>query len=276
MVYGWYQDYIPTYIYSILTAFPQHYVKVFLKESLNNANRSCLDLMPNKNFEVVENFNDFDKCEILHAAAERFLLTREYFDGFDYIYMGDVDFIIYDQFNEPNFYDRYVKHAESVGLPFSNEWNYDWGGKFRMTGLHFMIKDPYFDVMDSFIEDMKKPKNEFKRECIYTPLWPSYDEEMLFYMAMRAFNLQPLTGYRRPFHGMHWGTFRLINFGDAYCADEVHVTDGKNNLPQWLEDLPKISPVIKSEAFKKFYAAMGKEAREVVNKTKMTLYRKTF
>ena len=127
-VFGWYQDYIPTYIYSILTAFPQHYVKIFLKERLSPENRQALELVKktSDSFEVIEEFTDLDDCQIPHLPSIRFLLTREYFEDFDYVYFGDVDFIIYNE-HDDNFSNIYLNHCEQTGLPFSNEVNYDWG-----------------------------------------------------------------------------------------------------------------------------------------------------
>ena len=53
-VHGWYQDFIPTYIFSILHAFPNHYVKIFLHEKLNDYNKEALNLIDNKNYQIIE------------------------------------------------------------------------------------------------------------------------------------------------------------------------------------------------------------------------------
>ena len=268
LVWGWYQDFIPTYIYSILHAFPQHHVKIFVYEELTENNKKCLELIPSANFEIVDNFKDLDWCQLPHLAAQRFLLTREYFEGFDYIYMGDVDFIVYNHFNDENFYDRYVSHCKSTGLPFSNEYNYDYG-RYRVNGgLHFMIKDDYFDAMDYQIEKMKHP-NEFKSNCQHHPLWPSYDEEMLYYMCNKAFDLRPINDYRSTYHGVHLGTFRIIGLGDSLCIN--HPADGRGYLPQWTRDLHKIEAIMDSKIFERFYESMCAEAKYIIDKTKFYL-----
>ena len=277
-VYGWYQDYIPTFILSILTAFPQHYVKIFLEEQLSNANRNCLESIRSKvsdRFEVVESFSELDWTLIPHAASYRFLLTREYFEEFDYIYFGDVDFIIYNEYND-QFFDTYLDHCKNTGLPFSNEWNYDWG-KFRMTGLHFVIKDRYFDLMDKWILQMRNPEgNWFRSQCIHNETHPSYDEEMLFYMAFNAFDLRPLIDYQRPYHGLHFGTFRRLEKTDSFVRNRVHKTDGRNNLPDWVKNLDKINQVFNNPLFPEIYEAMCSEAKSTIDKAKLTLSYKMF
>ncbi len=276
-VFGWYQDFIPTYIYSILHAFPQHYVKIFVKESLNQSNKNGLELVRSygyTSFEVIDNFKDLDWCGIPHLPSLRFLLTREYFDGFDYVYFGDVDFIIYNEHNDC-FYETYLEHIKETNLPFSNEWNYDWG-KYRMTGLHFVIKQPYFDVMDPWIEEMKIPNgNFFRQQCRHCPKYPSYDEEMLFYMTAQAFDIRPLIGYRRPFHGLHFGTFRILSINDSFAKNFAHKSDGRNNLPQWIKN-PKINKILKSDLFERLYDQMGVESKKIVDKVKFTLFNKIF
>lgn len=277
-VYGWYQDYIPIYIYSILLEFPQHFVKIFLKESLSDTNKEVLALLRDQisdSFEVIENFKDLDWCDLPHLPANRFLLTRDYFSDFDYIYFGDIDFLIYNE-NDDEFFDSYVAHCQKTGLPFSNEWNYDWG-RYRMTGLHFVIKDRYFDQIDQEIELMKIPNgNHFRRECLHRPRWPSYDEEMLYYMASRVFDLSSLRDYRRPFHGLHFGTFREIALWNSYSKNHERITDGRNYLPQWMNN-KKINKIFESSFYKDYISpAVNDEVKNVIQKVEFALYQKMF
>ena len=145
-----------------------------------------------------------------------------------------------------------------------------------MTGLHFVQKDAYFDIMDPFIEEMRKPDgNFFRKQCRHDPKWPSYDEEMLYYMTSQAFDLRPLRGYRRPFHGLHFGTFRILGINDSFATNAIHESDGRNYLEQWRNE-PKIDEVLQGSVFQELYNLMGPEAKETVFKTKMALYRKMF
>lgn len=274
-VYGTYQDYIPIYIFALQKAFPQHFVKIFVQDVLRKNNRKALKLLEG-NFEVIDNFREFNKCKIPHLAANRFLLTREYFEEFDYIYFGDVDFINYNE-HDDQFYDTYVAHCNATGLPFSNEWNYDWG-RYRMTGLHFVIKDPYFDAMDPFIYEMRDPEgNFFRKQCRHSSKYPSYDEEMLYYMACQAFDLRPLNNYRRPFHGLHFGTFRILSPEDPFVRNQEHESDGRNNFDQWKgKDWTKLQNVLEDPLFPTLVEFCEKETKDVIKRTLHKLYKKMF
>lgn len=269
IAYDWYQDLIPIYILSILKAFPQHYVKLFSEDNLTDYNQSCLSLIRKQvsdNFEVVENFRDLDSCKISHKAANRFLLTREYFEGFDYVYIGDIDFIIYNQFDD-QFFDHYVSRCENTGFPFSNSYWVD-KGRFRMTGLHFIIKDKYFDILDEEISKMKC-SNEFRINYKTNPYGESFDEEMLYFMLEQKFNLKIIEGYIRPLHGVHLGVFRHdLNF----CITNPNW----KHQSQCIEDLKKIDPVFKSDVFHECYKTMRPEAKHILKNTIFMLYKKFY
>lgn len=268
-MYGWYEDFIPIYIFSTLRVFPQHYVKVFLKGSLSENTKIALSLIRNKisdSFEVVENFKDFDHCEIIHPAAYRFLLTREYFQGFDYVYFGDVDFVICNM-NNDNFYESYLAHCKKTGLPFSNAWNYDWG-RYRMTGLHFVIKDAYFDIMDPFIEEMKGP-NVFKERYRSRDQTLIFDEEMLFYMAFKAFDLRPLIDYIRPLPGLHFGIFRKT---DPSCSFVRTYYKQFNEL----KENTKLNEILTSEMFSELQKLVGPQVKANIDNVMINFYKKLF
>lgn len=211
-VYGVYQDYIPIFIYSVARAFPQHVTKIFLKEKLSDKNKESLESVRKfcDNFEVIENFSDLDHCELPHGAANRYLLTREYFDGCEYIYICDIDFIIYNKYNN-NFIDTYIDGCKENNLPFYNHWNYD--GRFRMGGVHFIIKDEYFDILDDYIEEMKNPNCRFRAKYTDNTM-QSFDEEMLYYMLFKAFRIGHLEEVNKTFNGMHLKAFRSTKRND--------------------------------------------------------------
>ena len=136
-------------------------------------------------------------------------MTREYFEGFNYVYFGDVDFVIYNELDD-DFISDYLLHCKCTELPFSNGWNY-FDGRHRLTGLHFIIKDPYFDEMDDIIRETRIPGGSwFRRECYYDEKSPSWDEEMLFYMASSVFDLRLIKHYPRRHNGLHFGVFRYL------------------------------------------------------------------
>lgn len=274
-VYGWYQDFIPIYIYSILSHWPQHFVKIFLHENLTDANKYSLNLVQKEisdNFEIVENCLNHNATGIDNLAALRFVMPREEFAEFDYVYFGDVDFIIYNCF-EDNFYDCYIQHCNQTGLPFSNEWNYDYR-HYRATGLHFIIKDPYYDAMEEQINLMRKPEGNWFRNQADSK-WQMYDEEMLYYMLCFTFDLRPLIGYRRPLHGLHFGTFRKVNEWGSFVVSKIH-SDEKEYLPIWRKDIHKINHILKSKIFEEICENIQRPALSIIQKTKSILFRCPF
>lgn len=289
VVYGWYQDFIPIYIYSILESFPQHYVKIFVLEELKQNNKESLEFIKQNlsdRFEVVDNFTDLDWCELPHKASMRFLLTREYFEEFDYVYFGDVDMLIYNVFND-NFVEYYLKHCEKTGLPFSNEYNY-YENKYRATGLHFIIKEPYFDAMDKIIEKMKQPKpmggwwnNSFRSQCFHNPQDPSYDEELLYHMISKTFDLRLLTNYGRPNHGWHLGEYRyyyLNNYKSEYYFRLRAMLLAEKSFQKMSEinDYQKIKNMTNTSIFKFLHSKMEGKAKDVVDLSIKIFDRKPF
>lgn len=258
IAFDWYQDLIPIYIYSILRSFPQHYVKIFAKDKLTGTINNCLDIIRKESdaFEVVSEFDDLDDYR-LPLTANRFVLTREYFQEFDYIYIGDIDFIIFNQF-EDNFYDTYLAHCQTTGLPFSNSWQtFD---NQRMTGLHFIVKNRYFDAMDEQINIMKNPAHPFRqKQASY-----SFDEEMLYFMLSQKFDVDRLLdGYYRPLHGVHLGVFRHT-LRQCIEYNDPHLT---NLLPH----TSKIDSIVRTDTFAKLYDALEHPKSKNMIKNALTL-----
>ena len=262
-VYGWYQDFIPIFILSVLKSYPQHFVRIFLYEELVEANKTSLQLLkeefPNS-FDVIENVKEFDTWGIPHKAAYRFIMSSDYFPEFEYIYFSDIDFIVYNQFND-NFYETYLEHCEKTGLPFSNSWNFDWG-KYRMFGLHFVIKTPYFDIMDKWIKIMKG-QNKFKSQAPYNAQDPSYDEEMLFYMLAHEFDLSSIINYGRRFPGVHLAQFRTKEIYEPMLIGrrEYETRIHSEHLEREKIVREKIDLIIKTDLFTKIFYKLPEKGR---------------
>jgi hypothetical protein len=272
VVYGWYKDFIPIYIYSILKSFPQHYVKIFLKDKLDDHNTQTLRLVKDRNdqFEIVENFTELDWCQIPHLAALRFLLTREYFQGFEYVYFGDVDFLIYNIFKD-NFVDTYIRHCDETGLPFSNGWNYK-DGKHRVAGTHFVVKDLYFDAMDKIIEEVRQPDGRFRLECECEcdDTEPTYDEEMLFYMTSEVFDLRSIKNYYSPRHGVHFGTYR-------HFMDRAYLSNYRAKaLSDDSDHADMIFKLYNDDLFSKLYSTTGSKAKVLISAAFAAITRKIY
>jgi hypothetical protein len=296
-VYGWYQDLTPLYIYSILKHFPQHYVKVYTNEFLTPNNKRALDIISHMsgNFEIVERFS-LDHPHIKHLAAFRFLMPPEEFSDFRYVYLGDVDIIAVNQF-EDDFVQHYVGHMKQTGLPFSNSYSIEDSGKKRLTGLHFIEVEPYYEAMKEQIARMEKD-NEFIAGIRDNH---SFDEEMLYEMCDNVFDLGPLKGYTRTHHGTHLGYFRikLMENGFSRCNDKSHRPHPEHGCPIcniqaqrglrfpkprnrfWDGILPtciakKTEAVLKDDVFPHLYQEMGPESRELIDRLTKFMYKKMF
>lgn len=274
VVYGWYQDFIPIYIYSILKSFPRHFVKIFLLDQLTENNRRALQLVKDEisdRFEIIENFSDLNWCKIPHKAALRFLLTREYFEEFEYVYFGDVDFLIYNEYND-NFVEKYLTRCKETGLPFSNWWNY-YENKHRITGLHFIIKNEYFDKMDQIIEETKIPRIErtgewnssFRTQCAFDKNNVSYDEEMLYYMISMVFDVRRIKSYYRHHCKVHFGLYRK--------NDPKQISQVMFNY-SYTGHLDKINKLCNNEIFKKLHSELGPDAKKIIDKAFSVIFKR--
>lgn len=263
-VHGWYQDFIPIYIFSILHQFPNYFVKIFTHEKLTVNNSAALDLVKsfNSSFKIVERYQGVDCTNIKHLPAVRYLLPKSEFSGFDYVYFGDVDFIVTNEHND-DFVTYYKKQCDYTNLPFSNAITHD-NNKHRMTGLHFIETKPYYERIEPEIQNIIDG-DPFALSIIDSF---SFDEEVLYYMNSRVFDLSSLEGYTRPHNGVHLG----------YCRERAdgHSYSGKTKLKDWNQQKDKITSIIDHRVFKQLLVFMGDRAKLVFDKAYNVLYRPMF
>lgn len=262
--FGWYQDFVPLYIFSCLYTCPS-FVRVLLHEELTENNRRALELIRpyNGSFEVIQNYRGVDLSHIDHLPAVRFLLPREAVADLDYVYIGDVDFIVYNEVDD-NFFEYYLKHCRATGLPFSNSVTND-DGQLRMTGLHFIKVEEYYEVMQREIQAVVQGKNKFAQSIRKSY---SYDEQVLYDMISRSFDLSSLDGYVRPHHGVHFGYVRKRQTGHSFAR--------KTRLAIWLETLPKLEPILHHPIFRQLVDLMCPRAQDLVRRVETILYRPIF
>lgn len=219
-VYGWYQHFIPLYVYSILRAYPHYFVKVFLHDHLQPCNEELLDVIRGlgyDRFQVLENYFS-DVCDEGRMYLRWFIPGREFSD-FDYVYFGDVDFIICRE--DPGILEVHRRHCEDVGLPYSNvirrrNWRVLWLRE--LSGLHFVQVRDYFDKVDPLISGEGW---RMYRRLIYRLVdrvlgrfgyRQRFDEVMLYDLMRDAFGRPPEDLLRqkwcRPHHGIHLGYLR--------------------------------------------------------------------
>lgn len=192
-VFGNYTKYVPYYIYSILTSYPDYYVKIFTNTRLSKQENTCLQLIREQlstNFEVKENY--FTNRNVKRTAenkVKRFLLPYHEFQAFENVYVGDVDFLIVKE--SPSLLEGHLAHCQKTGLPYSNQVR---PNSKRLTGLHFFNVKPYYEKMGDTLayyrnnpERIAKDFQSLKR-----------DEEMLYQLIEQQIGFDGLDAHHLP------------------------------------------------------------------------------
>jgi hypothetical protein len=214
----YYED-IPYYIYSVLETQPNAYVKIFTEKKLPKKISEALKLLTNRKFEIVEDFTlvNYNKelpiTESQFKKSVRWIFSKEIFDGFDYGYIGDIDFLIYKE-NMP-ITKGHFNHCRKIGLPYSNGIRPN--GK-QMTGLHFIKVKEYFEKMENVINRAIETNLSYLTQI---PKIKEIRNEHLLYELVKigiGFNglEKEITDgkelYFRPHHGIHLGILRSKDF----------------------------------------------------------------
>lgn len=224
IVWGAYGNFIPTYVYSALRAYPEAFVRVIYRETLPPGVREALHLVRghlSDHFEVLENVWPHTPLE----AGMRWLLGGAWWRGFDYGHIGDVDFLIYPE--RPTLLEFELDRARQTGKPFVNPTQTPHMKK--MAGFsHFVICGPYFPalrpVQERFIDDPNRlllrgadpslPTLTDEYRCQYQYCLPQAagnDEFVLFHLIDEALGAAPIFTPHPPWsfaHGAHLGALR--------------------------------------------------------------------
>ena len=206
--FGEYYKYAPFYIYSFLRAYGYVDVKYLLPESVDQHSNlaeslALIEVYYPGRLEVIDNFTETIqlKRDIIiggNMKLTRWLIPPKYFNGYEYLYFGDIDFLIVPE--KEDFFTMHVNHMRETDLPFSNAIRPHTS---RLTGLHFIEKEKYFEIVSEFM-------NDIFYEIALNEVAIQRDEEVLFLLCERAFNLDQLRSVPefRPYHGVHLGLMR--------------------------------------------------------------------
>lgn len=212
-VFGKYTRYIPYYIYSALKSYPDYYVKVYSRDPLSSNEHQCLSLIRDQvspNFKVIEGYMDnflrSNNTSNMVGGLEttfRFLLPYEAFKDFKYAYIGDVDFLLIRE--TPSLLDSHKAHVDKVGVPYSNAIR---PHSKRLTGLHFIKVDAYYQQMAPLIKAYLKNPNLLYKEAKNLKT----DEEFLYKLVEKGIGFGKIRAHHyRPPHGFHVGVERKGN-----------------------------------------------------------------
>lgn len=178
---------------TFLTACNNNYVN-FVKPFIHfckSSNPNCkieiwIDDPTSVNFIEDLNIRIHKLPEGMHPAKYRFLAVPTF--KTKHTYITDID-ILYTELVQP----FHILHMAETGLPFSNVVRNKKGETFRLTGLHFVDTEIWY--------------NDTQRHIPITELKTSKggDEHILFQKANQAYDLSKASRglSKRPIHGIH-------------------------------------------------------------------------
>ena len=235
--YSWgiYNDYAPLYAYSILQQYPEYYVKLITPSKFTKKQKESFSILPNQRFEIIENYKGGEN------KSARWLLPKAIFDNFKYGYIGDIDFIIAKE--NPSLCNSHIQHCKENSLPYSNKIR-PVKNVLKMTGLHFIEVEPYYDRMDSIILDYSKRN-----------LKKIHNETVLYHMVTEAF--EKPEGQFRPHHGIHLGLIRINSKMNLYV--------------RWKDYASSVLPLLNTETYEVIKSNMHPKISSQLNKTKEIL-----
>lgn len=241
VIWGWYQYFMPFYTFSVLESYPSYHVRFVLLDDLipevgllmdeiKAAGYSRFSILRKKKLELREFSGATD-------MYERWLLDRSYFAGFDYAWIGDIDFLHVRE--QPTWLEQEIEAAEYDGFPYSNVTR-EANGPYpdTLTGWHFIIVEPYYDAMEGVIREYKTNPVSMYNPDLGRPM---ENERLLYYLAKKGIGVRESTDPNRKHtwrmtHGMHLGKYRRNVNGTMpdWCITDQIRTQVKNELFQQL------------------------------------------
>lgn len=231
-----FQWYIPMFIYSWKKAYPKVKVKVFLRGKLEPEIRAILNKMRTEKYcegkwtVREDSFTDYPTRDSTCNTLRHLLPSKE-FEGYELLYITDVDFITFRQ--TPSHFTYFNRIMKKTKMPYGGfrgpytrprrrKITKRWAGDFkRIADGTLMLKCPeWFQVTH---EARKKYKKIGKKGCsdnYDNHKWASYREynEVMLYRICKESHL-PTPSKR----------YHFLN-GEKYNYDyrDIHIGDFKN------------------------------------------------
>ena len=248
-----YQQFLPLYAETVLRCNPDAALLLYVDRKLDRSVAELLekvradhgaDVRVRESYSFGMRPREFNALSSQGKRALRWLFYDDAFAEFDHIYLGDIDMLMLPE--AENLEDAHRRHAESLGLPYSNYLRVQQvGGRGsaravlgalkigdfkgardtlryvdphtvrRLSGLHFIVVDDYFPVV-------RAQMDRFRQSVFDRRSFPLNDEQVLFNLMTASGFAQPpvsttgpdldpshsqLVAFR-PHHGIHLGIFR--------------------------------------------------------------------
>jgi hypothetical protein len=218
--YAWY---IPIFVYSVLTSYPEYDVIVFTDGELDVTVKENIELLRGLgNFEIVEKYSfGIEKIHLPNypgiMKSLRFLFYDNRFKKYKSIYIGDIDMFICKE--EPGIYQQHLKHCDILNLPYSNyirntakiekpniksfvrnllAREFSVAIKTlkkksiyikRLSGLHFVITEPYYNAVKQYFNEVFDYIINEAHSKDSDLFYRSEFDEMLLYMLIEKANI---------------------------------------------------------------------------------------
>lgn len=277
-VFGGYTPFIPFYVYSVLKSYPDYFVKIYVHEQLPEKEKICLELVRQRGydrFQIVENYRDVILAKQPNGINDnkvlkvlRWLLPYEEFKDFDYVYIGDIDYIIIRE--EPPLLQGHLQHCAQTGLPYSNMIRKN--NSRRLSGLHFFKIKEYYKKMNDIINYYANNLEALLQ--LLSQYQKSPNESFLYHIVSQGIGVTEKIEdgreyHYRPDHGFHLGNIRdgvvrrdgcLLHYQSnkellAYCHDEtmcamLHILPVKEIIYLFYHLVEKPRLTLKVKAYK--------------------------
>ena len=206
-----YHHYIPLFIYCLKKNYPEYHVKIFVHGDVESEIFDALKMLP-YNFDLIPNvFAGYTNGKY-NVISWRFVVPPEHYEGFDYVYITDIDMMILKE--DVSLLNFHLNEMGETGLCYSNSLRnkHHWKGGESLTGLHF-VSQQWFEKTEksrvSFAELLRTGRVGERRE---------YDGNMLWLMCQDSgLELPKKHKLAKRHHGIHLGNFRLFTKPKKLC-----------------------------------------------------------
>ena len=186
---GIYVEYIPVFVYSVLSEYPEYYCKFFVKEKIPVHTENALEKLRQKkaSFEIIQDIQNlkgsywrqekfFQMCRLVpeKLAYPMFFIPYEELCEFKYVCTCDIDFLVLRE--KVCLHEYRANHAKSINLPFSNFVRSNYPPK-RLTGWHFFETKPYYEKVNYLLDEIYKNPYLIDKaiiSCKYRNGWGEY------------------------------------------------------------------------------------------------------
>ena len=210
--WGWYQHFVPLYIFSVLSVHPNAYLRIIFLEDVNPSVAASLADLRAEGFVRFEIFKHKPRFKEMNLwAAERWFFEEHYYDGFKYAWIADIDCMHYLREGQGFLKSQLISAAEE-GFCYANcvrEAPLD----DCMCGWHFIIVRPYFDAMREVLSSYKNnPEFDFLKSN------SSNDERLLYHLVKKGIGLKEATD---PTRKIRWVNVDAIHLGSYRIGDVI-------------------------------------------------------